>query len=113
MPAPKALKPEEEREVVERYSTGESALSISRVFGVSNSTISLILRRHGIAVRPEFTKRTLADEQRERVIEACLGGMNAKEAAQLFGVSTKTIFRILEGNGVQLKKGRPRKHVVK
>lgn len=84
----KKLTPKQEREIIERYSTGESVLSISRSFTnvVSVFTIHNTLKRHSVTTRPEFEKRQLTEDQRRLVVETCLGGSTVEAAANWRGV---------------------------
>lgn len=109
MAGKRALSPEQESDVVRRYSTGESALAISRTLPVNVQTIHNTLRRLDVPKRAELTKRKLSDQQKALVIETCLGGTSVDATAKLIGTSPKTVFRILKAANIRLPTGRPRK----
>lgn len=106
----RALTPEQESAIVERYTTGgESARAIARDFpDVSRGTIYRTLERHTVMTRPELAKRRLTDDERTAVVEMCRNGKTVKATAEAFNTSPETVFRILKNNNVRLPTGRPR-----
>lgn len=52
MAAPQKLGPEQQKDIVSRYTTGEAILSLSQEFGVSAGTIRNTVVRQGGSLRP-------------------------------------------------------------
>ena len=103
------LSPEQETEIAERYSKGESARFIWQDFShVSYQTVLNTLKRKDVPQSPEFDKSRLPVETRNLIALACVNGSTVPTVAERFGTSEKTVFRILKQHGISLPAGRPK-----
>lgn len=86
-------------EVCERYESGESTVALAEAFGVSNVTVSNILRRRGIEARK--SKLTASDQ--DQICQRYRAGENTVELAERYGVSSSAVARVLHRNRVPIQ----------
>lgn len=88
-------------DLVQRYVAGQSMTCLSVLFGVSRQAIGGLLRRRGIAVRPQAK---LTEAQRMEAIERYNRGQNSTQIAVALGVSDVTILGVLNRRGVAVRR---------
>ena len=93
---------EEEEEICRRYLEGENQRELEEAFGVSQSTISNILKRKEVKTRPGGHDR-LTYEQEEEVCRRYLEGESGPRLGKAFGVHARTIGRIIKRNGMKMR----------
>lgn len=98
----KQLAPDIQTQIVALYIAGRGAQSIATELGVSKAAVLAALWRNGAPVRPAKCPKPVrvSDDVRGDILATYAGGVNASAVARLFGVSQKTVFNVLEGNGV-------------
>ena len=98
------LTDKQEEEVCLRYKAGESPYELGKAFGVCDSTICNILRRHGVKIRPnKIANGGLTDEQEAEVCRRYLAEESQKKLGEAFEVSDVTIRNILKRKGVKIR----------
>ena len=91
-------------DVVKRYLEGESTLQLGKAYGVSNVTISNLLKRQGIAARSISEARGgIPVTQHSEVVERYLEGENTAQLGKAFGIAPTTIRSILKSEGVAMR----------
>ena len=106
----KRLSDEEIRQIAEKYSAGASTYELAAEFGCHRSTISRALKKSGIEVTHEASKRQALTE---RVLEMYEGYMRPVDIGKELGINVTTVRKILHENGVHIRssseyKGRTR-----
>jgi hypothetical protein len=87
-----------EAEILSMYADGVPLTEIVRRSGRTEHTITATLRRHGKT--PSRKPHRLSDEQRERLQELYLEGVDAPEIGRVVGCSTSAVYWILEEEGI-------------
>lgn len=87
--------------LIERYLAGESMTSLAPEFGVTRQAIGGLLRRRGIAVRPQAK---LTELQRLEAVERYVRGQTCDQIAADFGVSGVAILGVLNRRGVPIRR---------
>jgi DNA-directed RNA polymerase specialized sigma24 family protein len=106
---PRALTPRHEDEVIAAYQAGISQAKIGEMFGVHQSTVGDILKRHGIKTRGVGRPRALSPEEEGKVVAAYEAGMSQPEIGEVFGVHQITVSNILKRHGIKAREpGFPR-----
>lgn len=86
-----------EAKVIEMYCNNYTREDIATETGVSNPTISAILKRHGIEMRG----KQLDDKTETKIIEMYRLNCNVKDIVDVTGVSSSTITSVVKRNGMQ------------
>lgn len=94
------LSPAQITEICERYKSRESAPKLAEEFGVSSQTIYEWLERNGVQRCSSTTQRRLNAEQEEALIACYSAGESSRALAAEFGVSQRSVFRVLHHYGV-------------
>lgn len=87
--------------LIERYLAGESMTRLAPEFGVTRPAIAGLLRRRGIAVRPQAK---LTELQRVAAVERYARGQTCAEIAADFGVTGVAILDVLNRRGVPIRR---------
>jgi len=87
--------------LIERYLAGESMTRLAPEFGITRQAISGLLRRRGIAVRPQAK---LTELQRIEAVERYISGQTCAQIAGDFGVSGVAILSVLNRRGVESRR---------
>lgn len=94
---------EEENLIIKLYEEGNSALAISKIVKLHNSTISKFIKKIGIS-RGKFSKKTLEIEK--SVVEDFVNNkMYCEDLAKKYEVDVHTIYRILDKNKIKRQTG--------
>lgn len=93
--------------LIQRYLAGESMTRLAPEFGVSRPAIAGMLRRRGIAVRPQAK---LTELQRVEAAERYVRGQTCAEIAADFGVTGVAILGVLNRRGVPIRRRRIVRH---
>lgn len=90
--------------IINLYNNGNSSVKIGKLFKVSSSTISRLLKRNGIEIKgvKHFNKK-LNDEQDSEVINLYEQGLSMNKVAYHLDTSTATIGKILKRNNIELR----------
>ena len=91
---------EEIEQIISSYQSGESTRKLAEQFSCSKTTISDLLRQHGIAV---IKCKAQAKLDIAKVISMYHEYHTTEEIAKMFGVSSSTINRCLRRNGVKIR----------
>lgn len=96
------LSSEQETEVCERYVAGMSSTELANSFGAGETTICRTLKSNGIRMRTSGESQGGVGPALEpEVCRRYLAGESARQLAEAFGVTTSTICRLLERNGIE------------
>ena len=91
-----------EAKACERYQAGESTLQIGKALGVTHSTVSNLLKRHGVRLRdPKDAHWRALGAEGSEICRQYLAGKNCYQLASDFGVSHSTVRKVLVDNGVE------------
>ena len=94
---------EQEQIIIERYSSGETAIAIAKDIGISNSTISRFIKKIGIS-RGHQTKKTL-DIESNVVEDFQKNNLYCEDLAKKYEVDVHTIYRILDKYNIKRQTG--------
>ena len=94
---------EQEQIIIERYSNGETAVTISKDIGISNSTISRFVKKIGIS-RGHQSKKIL-DIEKEVVKDFQENNLYCEDLAKKYEVDVHTIYRILDKYNIKRQTG--------
>ena len=94
---------EQEQIIIERYSSGETAIAIAKDIGISNSTISRFVKKIGIS-RGHQTKKTL-DIESNVVEDFQKNNLYCEDLAKKYEVDVHTIYRILDKYNIKRQTG--------
>jgi hypothetical protein len=100
----RAYTPEQEAEIVRRYTAGEPAMSIVRAFGGSSPAVGNVLKRNGITKRHRTGRpswRTFTPEQAQEMGRLWHDGLSQTAIAKRFETTQWTISRVLIEHGIQ------------
>jgi hypothetical protein len=100
----RAYTPEQEVEIVRRYTAGESGMSLVRAFGGSSPSLRNVLDRHGIAKRHRTGRppwRMFTPEQAQEMGRLWHEGLSQTAIAKRFETTQWTVSRVLIENGIQ------------
>lgn len=86
-------------DLVNRYSAGESVLTLSQDYGISESGLRDLLRAEGVTLRGH--RITTADAQ--RAVQLYERGLPSDQVAKQLAYAWGTIHRVLIRNGVALR----------
>lgn len=87
--------------ICERYQNGASIYKLAADFGCHRRTISDTLKRNGIEVSHQATKKP---ELVKKIIELYAEMMTPKEVGAIVGVGGDTVRKVLKENGVYIRK---------
>jgi hypothetical protein len=87
--------------LIERYLAGESMTRLAPEFGITRPAIAGLLRRRGIAVRPQVK---LTELQRVEAVERYVRGQTCAQIGADFGVSGVAILGVLNRRGVAIRR---------
>jgi hypothetical protein len=90
--------PEVEAKVLILYAAGKPFTEIVREAGRSEHTITAVLRRNGI--KPDRNPWRLTDEQRERIPDLYMDGMDAPEIGRVLGCHSSSVYNVLKDEGI-------------
>ena len=96
----KRLSDDEIRQIAEKYSAEASTYELAAAFGCHRSTISRALKKSGIEVTHEASKR---EALTKRVIEMYEGYMRPVDIGKELGINVTTVRKILHENGVHIR----------
>lgn len=88
------------RKVVERYSAGASTYELAAEFGCHRSTISRALKKSGIEVSHEASKRQALTE---RVLKMYADFNRPVDIGKALGINVSTVRKILHENNVHIR----------
>lgn len=91
---------EEIEQIISSYQSGESTRKLAEQFSCSKTTISTLLKHHGIAVT---NCKVQARLDSVKIISMYHEMHTTEEIAKIFGVSPSTINRCLRRNGVKIR----------
>ena len=86
-------------EMIQRYQAGESAWSIARRLGTKITSVTRVLKRHGITIHPPAHGK-LTESQRAEIV-AKYGPVSLASLAREYGVSAESVRKVLIKAGVQ------------
>ena len=97
---------QQQSEVVRRYEEGAQMSYLAKHFGVHRSTVSAILKRHGVSTR----QSGLSADQVRRAVMLYEQGKSLAVIGKLLGVDAGTVHTRLREQGVRMRstQGRPR-----
>lgn len=87
----------QEARACEFYLAGETLAQVGKRFGVTATTMSSVLKKHGIEARDS---RMFSDEDEDEICRLYAGGKTGVEIARLYDCSHEVIYRVLKRNGV-------------
>lgn len=96
----KRLSDEEARELVALYKTGKSTYLLAKQFGCKRTTVSKILKKHGIEVNNRKAQNLLDTND---VITMYQNMHTAQAIADKYGVGSSSIIRCLREHGVKIR----------
>lgn len=86
--------------IIELYKKGNSCIQIGKIFNVTHTTISKILKDNNIEVIVNPGKYNFLDE--DLIIKLYKEGMSLGKIAETFKVSRKPITRIIKSNNIEI-----------
>jgi transposase-like protein len=95
----KQLKDKQAQELIAAYCAGATVYELSRKFGIHRTTVSSILRRHGVAMRGGG----LSPEQIIEAVRLYERGWSLARIGDRFGVNDMTVRSRLLEHGVQMR----------
>ena len=102
----------DEKEILRRFSDGETSPQIAEVIGCTPTTVRNVLERNGVERRtPEeigALKHLLSDEQEDDIVARYESGEPAAPIAAAYGVTDKYVYQILERHSVKMQPRGPR-----
>jgi len=90
---------EQQREVVRRYQAGAQMNYLAQHFGVHRSTVSAVLKRHGVSTR----QSGLSADQVDRAVLLYGQGKSLAVIGSKLGVDAGTVHDRLREQGVQMR----------
>ncbi|MCI7413920.1 helix-turn-helix domain-containing protein [Hornefia butyriciproducens] len=96
----KRLSDDEIRQIAVKYSAGASTYELAAEFGCHRSTISRALKKSGIEVSHEASKR---EELTKRVLEMYADFIRPIDIGKELGINVTTVRKILHENCVRIK----------
>lgn len=87
----------QELQACQFYSSGETLAQVGKRFGVTATTMSAVLKKHGIEAR---VSRLFSDKDEEAICQLYAGGKSGVEIAQLYDCSHEVVYRVLKRHGV-------------
>ena len=97
----KILSENEIQTVCKRYQSGDSVYKLARDFDCHRSTISAVLKRNGVEVTHQASKKP---ELVKRVIELYAEMRTPKEVGAIVGLDCGTVRQVLKDNGIYIRK---------
>ena len=97
----KTLSELEIRTICEKYKNGASSYELAKEFGCHRRTISDTLKRNGIEVSHQATKKP---ELVKKIIELYAEIKTPKEVGAIVGVNGDTVRKVLKENGIYIRK---------
>ncbi|MBO4855525.1 helix-turn-helix domain-containing protein [Candidatus Saccharibacteria bacterium] len=97
----KRLSKLEIRTICERYQNGASIYKLAADFGCHRRTISDTLKRNGVEVSHQATKKP---ELVKKIIELYAEMKTPKEVGAIVGVNGDTVRKVLKENGIYIRK---------
>lgn len=94
---------EQEQIIIERYLNGETAVSISKDIGLSNTTISRFVKKIGIS-RGYQSKKVL-DIEKDVIKDFQENNLYCEDLAKKYEVDVHTIYRILDKYNIKRQSG--------
>jgi len=96
---------EQQSEVVQRYQAGAQMSYLAKHFGVHRSTVSAILKRHGVSIR----QSGLSADQIDRAVLLYGQGKSLAMIGNELGVDADTVHARLREQGVSMRDTHGRK----
>ena len=90
----------DKKRIIELYKKGNSCIQIGKIFNVTHTTISKILKANNIEVIVNPGKYNFLDE--DLIIKLYKEGMSLGKIAETFKVSRKPITRIIKSNNIEI-----------
>lgn len=98
----KRLSEDDQLRIVDIYRNNSRCTSkIAKKFGISDTGVRNILRRHG--VKPCYSNPKISDDQKDSVVRLYESGKNMKDTAKDCGIVSSTVFRILHERKVKMR----------
>ncbi len=91
--------------IIARYKAGENTIEIGKTYDLSRDAIRAFLMKHGVRTNQKGGCKPTDPKKVAKILEAYQSGLGAKRTATLFGVDKKTVFNLLQANGVSTRKG--------
>ncbi len=101
--SPDAYSPEDHRRMVDAYESGISLEEISAGFGCGRKTVILVLRKHGVKIRPRGGVAQLPPKQQERIVAMYESGFSGAEIAEKFDCGLAAVASVID---IALRKSR-------
>ena len=90
-----------EAKIVRLYQDGLSTEQIAEELPIGHGTVYRALKRNGIPLRSPNMLRTT--DNVETIRQMCESGAGLRDIMKVLGTSTKTIKRVMQENGIELK----------
>jgi len=87
--------------IIARYTAGESSIPLAREYGVTPATMRRKLVKAGVTMRQRGGRRKLSPAQESNVVREFLKGEKQEVLCLEYGVSRKTVYRILRNAGAR------------
>jgi transposase len=90
--------------LIKLYQSGQSMTDLAKQFQVTSQTISRILRKKNILIRPgKFYATKLSPQEHKQIIVLYKKGASSNKIAEQFGVNPGTIIGVLKKHKVKLR----------
>lgn len=98
--------------ITRQYNSGMSATSISKALHINRETITKILRRNNIGIRPNgsYARSGFTREQISLVVKLYKDGLSAGKIQETTGISDSSIYRILNQMNIERRSVNDYKH---
>ena len=97
------LTPDDRHRMAELYVDGWTCQKIADLFGCSTPTVSKILRKIGVKMRPVASVGRIPKEKHLQIIRLYQAGQTCKEIANEFGCLATCIYKILRKHDVKMR----------
>lgn len=100
MPHRKFKDDAERMKIVERYTAGESSVTLSREYGCDEHTIINLLRKHAIPIKPVGGRDKFTESDIDTMEKMYRGGMSQEAIARQLHTKQYTVSRYLRRRGI-------------
>lgn len=98
----RALREDQESQVIQMYEDGHALESIAERFDCGSHAIAKIMRRHGVKVRSVGGQnKVIPDDESEQIIRLYRSGMSQTKVGEIVGLSQPVVGRVLKNNGIK------------
>lgn len=99
---PKTIREKEKKEIISLYQQGFSAKEIAKKYNKTLTWIYVLFKRMGIGRRD--TSIEFSESEKKDIIDKYIGGLSCFVISKIYEVSDSTIKRLLQKNGIHVKK---------